>query len=116
MRLSLLRFYWLRVLGAVLALVLASLYLADFEEISIFGFSFMALVAAVLTIRISRNTMPASCDLCGAPATMTAEYGAGYSNARLILNCTRCGRVINSRPGSVKPQKEAAADGNRIRS
>lgn len=106
MRLSLLRFYWLRVFGAVLALVLALLYLTDFEGLSIIGFSFMALAAAVITIRISRNTMPASCDLCGAPATMTAEYGAGYSNARLILNCTRCGRVVNGRPGSVKPQKE----------
>jgi hypothetical protein len=106
MRLSFLRFYWLRLFGAVLALVMATLYLNDFEGISITGFSLMALVAVVISIRISRNTMPASCDLCGAPATMTAEYGAGYSNARLILNCTRCGRVVNTRPGSVKPEKE----------
>lgn len=106
MHLSLLRFYWLKIYCAILALVFAMLYLTGFEGLSILGFSGIALVAAVITIRISRNTMVAICDLCGAPATMTAEYGAGYANARLILNCSHCGRVINGKPGSMQPQKE----------
>lgn len=106
MHLSLIRFYWLRLFGAVLALVLALLYLSGYEAVSLLGFTIIAFVATVITIRISKNTMPASCDLCGAPSTMTAEYGAGFVNARLILNCTRCGRVVNTTPGSVNPQKE----------
>jgi len=106
MRLSLLRLYWLRIFGALFALIFAIFYLLGLEELSVACFGVMALAITVLTIRIRNNTLPADCDLCGASATITAEYGAGFANARLILNCSRCGRVINSRPGSMKPQKE----------
>lgn len=106
MHISLIRLYWLRLIGAALALLLAILYLAEFEEISLAGFALIALMAIYIGIRINNGTMPAHCDLCGSEGTMGAEYGAGYANARLILNCRRCGRVINGASGSVKPQKE----------
>ena len=106
MRLSLLRFYWLRIFGALFALIFAIFYLLGMEGTALAGFGGMAVVIAVLAIRIHNNTLPADCDLCGAPATITTEYEAGFANARLILNCCRCGRVINGRPGSMKPQKE----------
>jgi hypothetical protein len=106
MRLSLLRFYWLRIFGALLALIFSLFYLLGLEGAAAAGFSVMALAITVLAIRIRNNTLPASCDLCGGPATITTEYGAGFANARLILNCPRCGRVINGRPGSMQPQKE----------
>ena len=106
MRLSLLRLYWIRIFGALFALIFAVFYLMGLEGLSVAGFGMMALAITILTIRIRNNTLPASCDLCGAPSTITAEYDAGFANARLILNCRRCGRVINGRPGSMKPQKE----------
>lgn len=106
MHVSLIRLYWLRLIGAVLALLLAILYLAEFEYASLAGFAIIALVGIYLGIRINNGTMPARCDLCGSEGTIGAEYGAGYANARLILNCCRCGRVINGKPGSVKPAKE----------
>jgi len=106
MRLSLLRLYWLRIFGALFALIFAVLYLIGMEGLAMTGFGGMAVAVTVLAIRIRNNTLPAECDLCGAPATITTEYGAGFANARLILNCRRCGRVINGRPGSMKPQKE----------
>lgn len=106
MQINFIRFYWLRLFGAVFALILALLYLAEFQRISLIGFSCNAFIVIYLTIRINNGTMPAECDLCGNPGTMKAEYGAGFSNARLILTCEQCGRIINSAPGSVKPRKE----------
>jgi len=106
MRLSLLKLYWLRTLGAFFALVCAIVYLAGLERTAALGFTVLALAVTVIAVRINRNSLPATCDLCDAPATIGAEYDAGFANARLILHCQRCGRVINSRPGSMKPQKE----------
>jgi hypothetical protein len=106
MQISLIRFYWLRLIGAVFALFLALLYLGGFEMASLGGFTIIACVAIYMGIRINNGTMPATCDLCGSPGTMKAEYGAGFTNARLILECGRCGRVVNGAPGSVKPQRE----------
>lgn len=106
MPINFIRFYWLRLFGAVFALILALLYLAGFELISLAGFSGIAFIAIYITIKINNGTMPAKCDLCESAGTMTAEYNAGFSNARLILTCEHCGRVVNGAPGSVKPQKE----------
>ncbi|WP_136798197.1 MULTISPECIES: hypothetical protein [Desulfosediminicola] len=106
MHINLIRLYWLRLAAAALALLLAILYLAEFEKVSLAGFALIALIGGYIGIRINNSTMPARCDLCGSVGTMGAEYGAGYANARLILNCSRCGRVVNGKPGSVKPQKE----------
>ena len=86
--------------------MLALLYLFDLPEISLGGFAVMGAIIAYMTARILNNTLPASCDLCGAQSTMTVEYGAGFSGARLILNCRQCGRVINGAPGSMRPEKE----------
>jgi hypothetical protein len=106
MHLSFIRFYWLRLFGALTALTLALLYLAGFELTGLAGFSCIGAIAVYIGIRINNETMPARCDLCGATGTMKAEYGTGFVNARLILICPYCGRVVNSSPGSVKPQKE----------
>lgn len=103
---SLIRLYWLRIWGAVLTLGLAMLYLADYMAIALSGFAMMAVAVTLLTRRILNNTLPALCDLCGTRSTIGVEYGPGFSGARLILNCSRCGRVINGRPGSMHPQKE----------
>ncbi len=106
MYINFIRFYWLRLFGAVFALTLALLYLTGFEGISLIGFGCIAFIAIYITIRINNGTLPAQCDLCGSNGTMNAEYGAGFSNARLILTCQNCGRVVNGTKGSVKPQKE----------
>lgn len=106
MYLSFIRFYWLRLFGAVAALILAIMYLAGFELTGLAGFSCIATIAVYIGIRINNETMPARCDLCGSGGTMKAEYGAGFTDARLILMCPHCGRVVNGSPGSVKPQKE----------
>lgn len=106
MHFSLLRLYWLRILGAVLALVFAMLYLLDREGLAIGGFAVLALAVTAITVMIRKNRLPASCDLCGSSATISAEYDAGFANARLILNCRRCGRIVNGRPGSMQPRKE----------
>ena len=107
MHLSFIRFYWLRLIGAVAALILALLYLAGFEMYSLAGFAVVATFAIYHGIRINNGTQPAICDLCGNQGTFSAEYGAGFSNARLILTCSNCGRVVNgSENNSVKPQKE----------
>lgn len=106
MRLSLLRFYWLKLIGAAIALLLAIVYLAGYEPYSLMGFGVMAFIVTILAIRIRKGTMPATCDLCGAASTMKAEYGAGFSNAKLVITCPRCGRVINGKKGSVHPVQE----------
>jgi hypothetical protein len=103
MRLSLVRFHWLRFLGAIFALVLAIIYLMESEEIALLGFALIALVAAVICIKIRKGTLPAICDLCRSKGTMRAEYGPGFSNARLILNCPQCGRVINKAQAGMQP-------------
>lgn len=106
MRLTLLRFHWLRFFGAIVALLLALLYLYGYEQFSLIGFALIALVLTYGGIRIRRGTLPAICDLCGAHATMTSEYGAGFSNARLIICCPDCGRIVNGSNGGVQPRKE----------
>ena len=106
MRLNFFRFHWLRFLGAVLALFFAILYLAGGEEIALAGFAFIAIIAGFIGIRVRKGTMPALCDLCKEHGTLKAEYGAGFSNARLILNCPNCGRVINTATRGAAPERE----------
>lgn len=106
MRLNFSRCHRLRFFGAVLALLLALLYLGDQEEIALIGFAVVATISSYLCIRIRKGNMPATCDLCGENGTLKAEYGAGFSNARLILNCPHCGRVINKASQGIDPQQE----------
>lgn len=91
--------YWGRIIGAVAALFFAVLYLAGQISFSLVGFAIVAFFGGVIGYRLNCGTLPAICDLCGARGLFSAEYGYGFQNARLILNCPSCGRVIN-RPGS----------------
>lgn len=102
MHLSFVLFHWLRFLGAVFALCFAILYIMGGEEISLAGFAVIALVASVIGIRIRKGSMPATCDLCKTRGTMKAEYGAGFSNARLVITCPHCGRVVNKAKTGIK--------------
>lgn len=110
---SLLRFHWLRFIGAVVALVLALFYLAGFETISMTGFLIIAVYAALLTIRLARGRQQATCDLCGSPGILRVEHGPAFSGARLVLDCPRCGRVINTAREGMKPGMEKAPSSER---
>ena len=100
---SLLRFRWLRFIAAAVALVLALLYLAGFETIAMAGFLVIGIYAALLTIRLIRGRQKARCDLCGGPGTLRVEHGPIYSGARLVLDCPRCGRVVNTARQGMQP-------------
>lgn len=99
-------FHWLRFLCALVVLALAILYLAGGEKIALIGFAIIACAATVICTRLRKGTMPAVCDLCQARGVMKAEYGAGFSNARLVIDCPRCSRVVNKAKQGVNPQKE----------
>lgn len=103
---SFVRLHWLRFSGAIIALLLAIIYLLEFEGVSLIGFGMMAVAGAYLGMALRNGTLPARCDLCGSPGRFSAEYGAGFSNARLILSCQQCGRVINNSERGVAPEQE----------
>lgn len=106
MYLSFVRFHWLRFSGALTALLFAVVYLLEFEEIALVGFALLAVVGTYLGMSLRKGTLSARCDLCGSPGSFSAEYGAGFSNSRLILSCIRCGRVVNTSERGVTPEKE----------
>lgn len=99
-------FHKLRIVTAVIVLFLAIIYLNGGEKIGLTGFAVLAAVVAIICNKIRKGVMPAICDLCSTKATMKAEYEAGFSNARLIINCPCCGRVVNQAKQGVNPQKE----------
>lgn len=99
-------FHKLRIITAVIVLILALIYLNGGEKIALIGFALMSTVVAIICNKIRKGIMPAVCDLCGTKATLQAEYGAGFSNARLVLNCPCCGRVVNQAKQGVNPQRE----------
>ncbi len=99
-------FYWLRVLSAIIVLSLAILYLAGGEKIALIGFASLTFIVTIICNMLRKGTMPAACDLCKSKGSMKAEYGAGFSNARLILNCSNCGRIVNKAANGFNPQKE----------
>lgn len=88
-------FYRTRLILACIVLGLSLLYLNGGEKTALGGFAVLTLVTVFLCDKLRKGTMPAICDLCGKAGTMKAEYGAGFSNARLVLSCPRCGRVVN---------------------
>jgi len=96
--------YWLRIAGAGAALLLAVAYLAGYVAFALLGFGFVGLAGGIIGYRINRGTLPATCDLCGRNGLFSAEYGHGFRNARLILNCTTCGRVVGQ-GGNVTKEK-----------
>lgn len=106
MNLNFFRFYWLKLIGAIVTISLAVTYLCGYEEVSLTGFALLAVIIGYYGIRIRKGTMPALCDLCSSRATIKAEYGAGFSNARLVITCPRCGRVVNTGTGTVHPERE----------
>lgn len=106
MYLSFLRFHWLRFSGAIITLLLAVIYLLEFEGISLIGFGMLAVVGTFLGMGLRNGTLPARCDLCGSSGRFSAEYGTGFSNARLILSCPQCGRVINNSERGIIPEHE----------
>ncbi len=99
-------FYRLRLLCAIVVLGLALLYLAGGEKFSLIGFALLFVIVTFLCNQIRKGTMPAVCDLCKSKGTMQAEYGAGFSNAKLVINCPQCGRVVNKGEDGVNPQRE----------
>lgn len=103
---SIVLFHWLRFCGAVAALILAILYLAGYEQLSLIGFFLIGIYAAITCIRIQKGTQPAKCDLCGAGGILKVEYEHGYTNVRLILDCPHCGQVVNTAKTGVKPGLE----------
>ncbi len=90
------RFYRLRIVAAIIILILALMYLSGHEKIGLSGFAVITLIAVFVCNKLRLGTMPAVCDLCGRQGTMKAEYGAAFSNARLVLTCLGCGRVVNT--------------------
>lgn len=106
MRLSLTTFHKLRIITATIVLFLALIYLSGQEAFSLAGFALLAVVATYICYHLRNGSMAAECDLCRSQATMKAEYGAGFSDARLVINCPQCGRVINGAKQGVEPQRE----------
>lgn len=103
---SILLFHWIRFIGAILALLLAILYLIGFEQVSLAGFILIGIYGAVTCILVQNGTLPAKCDLCSSKGTLKAEYGHGFTNVRLVLSCPQCGRVVNTAKNGIKPGKE----------
>jgi ribosomal protein S27E len=99
-------FYKLRIAAAIIVLALALLYLNGLEKISLAGFAVLACITTYICNKLRLGTMDADCDLCGARGVMKAEYGAGFSNARLVINCQKCGRVINSSKSGIRLRKD----------
>lgn len=104
---TILRFHWLRFIGAIVTLILALLYLFGFEKPAMAGFIVIGAYATFLGIRIQRGKQRAVCDLCGAKSMMKVEYEPGFSNVRLIIDCPRCGRVVNKAKRGIRPGRES---------
>lgn len=98
--------YWSKVVGACIVLALALVYLIGFTKSGLVGFVLVGVVGGSIGYRIKKGSLPAVCDLCGSKGFFSAEYGAGFSNARLILTCEKCGRVVNKVPYGIRPEKE----------
>ncbi|WP_028584332.1 hypothetical protein [Desulfogranum mediterraneum] len=103
-------FHRLRIYTAVVVLFFALLYLLGLEKPALGGFAAVAVIGAVFCNRIRLGTMPACCDLCAARGTLKAEYGAGFSNARLVLDCPQCGRVVNRAGRGAPPEPGVESD------
>lgn len=105
---SILRFHWIRFIGAVAALILAIVYLLGFEVQAMTGFIVIAVYAVILSVRLQQGTQPAICDLCRSRARMKVEYEHGFSNVRLMVKCPHCGRIVNTAgsAGGIRPGRE----------
>jgi hypothetical protein len=86
--------------------MLALLYLSGFEKFSLAGFAVLTCITVYVCNKLRLGTMDACCDLCGSKGKMKAEYEAGFSNARLIIDCDKCGRVINSSNSGISLKKD----------
>ncbi len=104
--------YRARIGGAAAALLLAGTYLAGYLAFALAGFALLGLAGGVIGFLINRGTLPARCDLCGRKGIFSAEYGHGFRNARLILDCPRCGRIVNRADYGVDAEREEARKEN----
>lgn len=98
--------YLSRITGAVFVLVLSIGYLAGYVGPALSGFVLVGLVGGSIGYLINNGTLPAVCDICGGRGVFSAEYGHGFRNVRLILDCPHCGRVINRSGQGVVVEKE----------
>jgi hypothetical protein len=98
--------FWVRIGGAGFALLLAAAYLAGYIVFALTGFGLIGLIGGTIGYRINGGNLPATCDLCGQKGLFRAEYGHGFGNARLILDCPECGRVVNRAGGGVGVARE----------
>lgn len=103
---SILRFHWIRFIAAITALILALLYLFGFEQSALLGFFILGTYAAITCVRIQRGSQGARCDLCSSKAKMKVEYGHGFTNVKLIVDCPQCGRVVNIAKHGIQPGLE----------
>ncbi len=106
MAMSIKSLYWLRIVGAGAALLLALAYMGGYVAFALLGFGFIGFMGGIIGYRINRGTLPATCDLCGGKGLFGAEYGHGFRNARLILNCPTCGRVVSNEGPGGKAKRE----------
>jgi hypothetical protein len=103
---NILRFHWIRFIGAIVTLFLALFYLFGFEEFAIAGFVLIAVYTTILCARLQKGTQPAICDLCRTKSFMKVEYEHGFSHVRLVVLCPNCGRVVNKAKNGIKPGLE----------
>ena len=99
-------FFWVRTAGAACALLFAAAYLAGYIAFALTGFGLIGLIGGTIGYRVNGGSLPAICDLCGQKGLFRAEYGHGFRNARLVLDCPGCGRVVNRAGGGVEPVRE----------
>ncbi len=103
---SIMLFHWIRFFGAAFALLFAILYLCEYEKIALYGFLLIGAYGAITCILIQKGVQPGKCDLCGSKGLLRVEYGHGFTNVRLILDCPSCGRVVNKAKTGIKPGLE----------
>jgi hypothetical protein len=103
---NILRFHWIRFIGAIIILLLSLCYLFGLEAFAISGFIVIAVYTTVLCTRLQKGNQPAVCDLCQAKAMMKVEYEHGFSNVRLVIQCPHCGRVVNTAKNGIRPGRE----------
>lgn len=104
---NILRFHWIRFIGAIVILFLALCYLFDYKVFAMTGFIIITVGVTLFCAMLRKGKVPAVCDLCGSKALMKVEYEPGFINVRLVVNCPHCGRVINTAKNGIKPGRES---------
>ena len=103
---NILRFHWIRFIGAIVILFLALCYLFGYEVFAMTGFIIIAVGVTIFCAMLRQGNLPAVCDLCRSRALMKVEYEPGFINVRLVVNCPRCGRVVNTAKNGIRPGRD----------